>query len=29
MATLFRTATDADDPKHVQAAKAYFEIKAP
>lgn len=27
MATLFRTATDADDPKHVQAAKAYFEIE--
>lgn len=27
MATLLRTATDADDPKHVQAAKAYFEIE--
>jgi hypothetical protein len=27
MATLYRTATDADDPKHVQAAKAYFEIE--
>ena len=27
MATLFRTATDNDDPKHVQAAKAYFEIE--
>lgn len=27
MATLYRTATDPDDPKHVQAAKAYFEIE--
>ena len=27
MATLLRTATDPDDPKHVQAAKAYFEIE--
>ena len=27
MATLLRTATDQDDPKHVQAAKAYFEIE--
>ena len=27
MATLRRTATDQDDPKHVQAAKAYFEIE--
>ncbi len=27
MATLARTATDPDDPKHVQAAKAYFEIE--
>ena len=27
MATLFATATDPDDPKHVQAAKAYFEIE--
>jgi len=27
MATLFRTATDPDDPKHVQAAKTYFEIE--
>jgi len=27
MATLWRTATDPDDPKHVQAAKAYFEIE--
>jgi len=27
METLFKTATDADDPKHVQAAKAYFEIE--
>lgn len=27
MQTLFRTATDQDDPKHVQAAKAYFEIE--
>ena len=27
MQTLLRTATDADDPKHVQAAKAYFEIE--
>lgn len=27
MDTLFRTATDADDPKHVQAAKTYFEIE--
>lgn len=27
MATLYRTATDNDDPKHVQAAKAYFEIE--
>jgi hypothetical protein len=27
MQTLFRTATDPDDPKHVQAAKAYFEIE--
>jgi len=27
METLFRTATDPDDPKHVQAAKTYFEIE--
>ena len=27
MQTLYRTATDPDDPKHVQAAKAYFEIE--
>lgn len=27
MDTLYRTATDADDPKHVQAAKTYFEIE--
>ena len=27
MKTLERTATDADDPKHVQAAKTYFEIE--
>jgi len=27
MATLEQTATDPDDPKHVQAAKAYFEIE--
>jgi len=27
MATLWRTATDPDDAKHVQAAKAYFEIE--
>lgn len=27
MDTLLRTATDSDDPKHVQAAKAYFEIE--
>ncbi|HUW03030.1 MAG TPA: phBC6A51 family helix-turn-helix protein [Acidimicrobiales bacterium] len=27
MSTLLRTATDPDDPKHVQAAKAYFEIE--
>ena len=27
METLLRTATDADDPKHVQAAKTYFEIE--
>jgi len=27
METLFKTATDNDDPKHVQAAKAYFEIE--
>lgn len=27
MATLLKTATDPDDPKHVQAAKAYFEIE--
>jgi hypothetical protein len=27
MKTLYRTATDPDDPKHVQAAKAYFEIE--
>jgi hypothetical protein len=27
MATLYQTATDPDDPKHVQAAKAYFEIE--
>jgi hypothetical protein len=27
MATLLRTATDPDDPKHVTAAKAYFEIE--
>jgi len=27
MKTLERTASDADDPKHVQAAKAYFEIE--
>ena len=27
METLLQTATDEDDPKHVQAAKAYFEIE--
>jgi Helix-turn-helix of insertion element transposase len=27
MGTLYQTATDPDDPKHVQAAKAYFEIE--
>ena len=27
MHTLKRTATDPDDPKHVQAAKTYFEIE--
>ena len=27
MDTLFRTATDPDDPKHVQAAKTYMEIE--
>jgi hypothetical protein len=27
MATLYQTATDPDDPKHVMAAKAYFEIE--
>lgn len=27
MQALERTATDPDDPKHVQAAKAYFEIE--
>jgi len=27
MNTLLKTATDPDDPKHVQAAKAYFEIE--
>ena len=27
MDTLFKTATDADDPKHVQAAKTYMEIE--
>jgi len=27
MQTLEQTATDNDDPKHVQAAKAYFEIE--
>ena len=27
MGTLYATATDPDDPKHVQAAKAYFEIE--
>ena len=27
MDTLLATATDADDPKHVQAAKTYFEIE--
>ena len=27
MATLLKTATDGDDPKHVQAAKTYFEIE--
>lgn len=27
MDTLYRTATDPDDPKHVQAAKQYFEIE--
>ena len=27
MSTLLQTATDADDPKHVQAGKAYFEIE--
>ena len=27
MSTLIETATDVDDPKHVQAAKAYFEIE--
>lgn len=27
METLLQTATDPDDPKHVQAAKTYFEIE--
>ncbi len=27
MDTLFKTATDQDDPKHVAAAKQYFEIE--
>lgn len=27
METLYRTATDPDDPKHVAAAKQYFEIE--
>lgn len=27
MSTLIKTASDEDDPKHVQAAKAYFEIE--
>jgi hypothetical protein len=27
MDVLYRTATDPDDPKHVQAAKQYFEIE--
>jgi hypothetical protein len=27
MDTLYRTATDPDDPKHVQAAKQYFDIE--
>jgi hypothetical protein len=27
MDTLYETATDPDDPKHVQAAKQYFEIE--
>ena len=27
MQTLMQTATDEDDPKHVQAAKTYFEIE--
>lgn len=27
METLYRTATDGDDPKHVAAAKQYFEIE--
>ena len=27
MSTLMNTATDPDDPKHVQAAKAFFEIE--
>lgn len=27
MDVLYRTATDADDPKHVQAAKQYFDIE--
>ena len=27
MDTLYRTATDPDDPKHVQAARQYFEIE--
>ncbi len=27
MAVLYKTATDGDDPKHVQAAKQYFEIE--
>ena len=27
MDTLYRTAIDPDDPKHVQAAKQYFEIE--
>jgi transcriptional regulator with XRE-family HTH domain len=27
MQTLMNTATDADDPKHVQAAKTFFEIE--
>lgn len=26
MDTLYKTATDGDDPKHVQAARTYFEI---